>query len=296
MIRLEGMTNNINIKKHRLSGGFDPKNYSFIEAFDHRIIYASDDEDGGGGDPIDPLPPYLQRAVQSNGYSLEHCTHCGAALKAGAVFEHEPSGEHIIIGSTCVGRLEFESASEIIAAHKQNRLYISGLRKAMRRSWRWKPVVSFLEAARDDEDLGSWERSIAEDMLRKLSKYFSLSRKQIAFVHRIVREYPEKEAKRKAREEAEAARKAMAPDWECGRYEIEGKVLSVKSVESDWGRSLKCLIQLDDGRRCWGTVPSGVAAERGDWIEIRATFEPARDDGKFAFYKRPKLIDIVETP
>ena len=88
----------------------------------------------------------------------------------------------------------------------------------------------------------------------------------------------------------------MAPDWECGRYEIEGKVLSVKSVESDWGRSLKCLIQLDDGRRCWGTVPSGVAAERGDWIEIRATFEPARDDGKFAFYKRPKLIDIVETP
>jgi len=287
---------NAKISKHRLSGGFDPQAYNFIEAFDHRVIYASDDEDGGGGDPINPLPPYLQRAVESNGYSLEHCTHCGAALKAGAVFEHDSSGEHIIIGSTCVNRLEFESASEIIAAHEENRLYISGLRKAMRRSWRWKPVISFLEAACNNEAVGSWERGIAEDMLRKLAKYFSLSRKQIAFVRKIVEESPEKEAKIKARKEADEAMRKNAPDWESGRYEIEGKILSIKSVESDWGRSLKCLIQLDDGRKCWGTVPSGAAAERGDRIEIKATFSPAPDDSKFAFYKRPKLIDIVETP
>jgi hypothetical protein len=42
-----------------------------------------------------------------------------------------------------------------------------------------------------------------------------------------------KEAKRKAREEEEAARKAMAPDWESGRYPIEGTILNLKDVESD---------------------------------------------------------------
>ena len=277
---------NSKISKHRLSGGFDPRAYRFVELFDRRRLY---------GEPIDPLPIELQIAVEANGYSLDHCTHCGAALKSGAVYQHD-SGEHVIIGTTCSDRLDFESASEIHAAHKANRIYLAGLRRAMRRSWRWKPVISFLEAACNNEAVGSWEREIAEDMLRKLAKYFSLSRKQIAFVRKIVEESPEKEAKIKARKEADEATRKNAPDWESGRYEIEGKVLSVKSVESDWGRSLKCLIQLDDGRKCWGTVPSGVAAERGDWIEIRATFEPAPDDSKFAFYKRPKLIDIVETP
>jgi hypothetical protein len=276
VLRLEGMTNN-NIKKHRLSGGFDPKAYRFVELFDHRHLY---------GEPVDPLPIELQIAVEANGYSLNHCTHCGAALKSGAVYQHD-SGEHIIIGTTCSDRLDFESASEIHAAHKANRIYLAGLRKAMRRSWRWKPVVRFLEAARDDESLGSWERSIAEDMLRKLSRYFSLSRKQIAFVHRIVREYPEKEAKRKAREEEEAARKAMAPDWESGRYPIEGTILNLKDVESDWGWSTKCLIQLEDGRRCWGTVPSSLDVDTGDAIAITATFSPSRDDSSFAFFKRP---------
>ena len=276
--RLEGMTNNINIKKHRLSGGFDPKAYRFVEFFDNRSFVF--------GEPVDPLPIELQVAVESNGYSLEHCTHCGAALKSGAVYQHD-SGEHVIIGTTCSGRLDFESASEIQAAHKANRIYLAGLRKAMRRSWRWKPVVRFLEAARDDENLGSWERSIAEDMLRKLSQYFSLSRKQLAFVHRIVREYPEKEARQKAREEAEAARKAMAPDWESGRYPIEGTILNLKDVESDWGWSTKCLIQLEDGRRCWGSVPSSLDVDKGDAIAITATFSPSRDDSKFAFFKRP---------
>ena len=148
-------------------------------------------------------------------------------------------------------------------------------------------MVRFFEAASDDESLGSWERSIAEDMLRKLSQYFSLSRKQIAFIHRIVREYPKKEAKRKAREEADAAKKATAPDWESGRYPIEGTILNLKDVESDWGWSIKCLIQLEDGRRCWGSVPSSLDVDKGDAIAITATFSPSSDDSKFAFFKRP---------
>jgi hypothetical protein len=274
------MTNN-NITKHRLSGGFDPRAYRFVESFDNRSVSVFD------GDAIDPLQGEVADEVRVNGYSLDHCTHCGAALLSGAVYEHD-SGEHVIIGRTCAGRLGFESAGEIQAAHKANRIYIAGLRKAMNRSWRWSVVIRFLEAARDDEALGEWERSIAEDMLRKLANYFSLSRKQIAFIHRIVREHPEKQAKLKARKEADEAMRANAPDWESGRFPIEGTVLSLKDVESDWGWSTKCLIQLVDGRKCWGSVPCSVESiDKGDPIAITATFTPSRDDSKFAFFKRP---------
>jgi len=279
-----GMTNN-NIKKHRLSGGFDPRAYRFVESFDNRTSSVFD------GDAINPLPGELADEVKLNGYSLDHCTHCGAALLSGAVYQHD-SGEHIIIGTTCSGRLDFESAGEIQAAHKANRIYIAGLRKAIRKSERWSVEIRFLEAARDDESMGDWERGIAEDMLRKLSKYGSLSDRQIEFIHRIVREYPEKEAKRKVRQEAEAARKATAPDWESGRYPIEGTVLSVKYVDSDWGCTLKCLIQLEDGRRCWGSVPSSLEVDKGDEMAITASFTPSRDDSKFAFFKRPTATKV----
>lgn len=285
MLRLEGMTNNSNIKKHRLSGGFDPKAYRFVESFDNRSPSIFD------GDAIDPLPVEVAESVKVNGYSLDHCTHCGAALLSGAVYQHD-SGEHIIIGTTCSGRLDFESAGEIQAAHQANRMYLAGLRKAIRKSERWSVEIRFLEAARDDESMGDWERGIAEDMLRKLSKYGSLSNRQIEFIHRIVREYPEKEAKRKAREAADAASKATAPDWESGRYPIEGTVLGIKYVDTAWGYAIKCLIELEDGRRCWGSVPSSLDVDKGDAIAITATFSPSRDDSKFAFFKRPTATKV----
>tara|TARA_R100000353_G_scaffold52540_2_gene41883 strand:+ start:800 stop:1645 length:846 start_codon:yes stop_codon:yes gene_type:complete len=279
------MTNNSNIKKHRLSGGFDPKAYRFVESFDNRSPSIFD------GDAIDPLPVEVAESVKVNGYSLDHCTHCGAALLSGAVYQHD-SGEHIIIGTTCSGRLDFESAGEIQAAHQANRMYLAGLRKAIRKSERWSVEIRFLEAARDDESMGDWERGIAEDMLRKLSKYGSLSNRQIEFIHRIVREYPEKEAKRKAREAADAASKATAPDWESGRYPIEGTVLGIKYVDTAWGYAIKCLIELEDGRRCWGSVPSSLDVDKGDAIAITATFSPSRDDSKFAFFKRPTATKV----
>ena len=282
---MEGMTNNSNIKKHRLSGGFDPKAYRFVESFDNRSPSIFD------GDAIDPLPVEVAESVKVNGYSLDHCTHCGAALLSGAVYQHD-SGEHIIIGTTCSGRLDFESAGEIQAAHQANRMYLAGLRKAIRKSERWSVEIRFLEAARDDESMGDWERGIAEDMLRKLSKYGSLSNRQIEFIHRIVREYPEKEAKRKAREAADAASKATAPDWESGRYPIEGTVLGIKYVDTAWGYAIKCLIELEDGRRCWGSVPSSLDVDKGDAIAITATFSPSRDDSKFAFFKRPTATKV----
>lgn len=268
------------ISKHRLSGGFDPNSYTFVECFDYRMNEAYDHIDGAySGEAHDPLHESYIEELESNGYDCEHCTHCGTRLKHGSVYRHN-SGELVVIGPTCVDRLEFESCNQIQAEHIANRLRLARLRSLMKRNWRWKIVGEFLI---ENEQ----KNPIIGDMLNKLNKYFSLSRRQIAFARKLVRQHCESAA-RKAELEA---KKSNAPDWEDGRQEIEGQVLSCKWKDSDWGGSLKLLIELDDGRRCWGSAPQKwIDADEPKTIRIIAGFSPSRDDKKFAFFKRPTFI------
>jgi len=268
------------ISKHRLSGGFDPKSYTFVECFDYRENEVYDHIDGAySGEAHDPLHESYIEELESNGYDCEHCTHCGTRLKHGSVYRHN-SGELVVIGPTCVDRLEFESCNQIQAEHIANRLRLARLRSLMKRNWRWKIVGEFLI---ENEQ----KNPIIGDMLNKLNKYFSLSRRQIAFARKLVRQHCESAA-RKAELEA---KKSNAPDWEDGRQEIEGQVLSCKWKDSDWGGSLKLLIELDDGRRCWGSAPQKwIDADKPKTIRITAGFSPSRDDKKFAFFKRPTFI------
>ena len=281
------MNTTAKITKHRLSGGFDPKSYTFVECFDYREHEVYDHIDGiYYGEAHDPLHESYIDELESNGYDCEHCTHCGTQLKHGSVYRHT-SGELVVIGPTCVDRLEFDSCSQIQAEHIANRLRLARLRSLMKRNWRWKIVGEFL-IENEDKDV------ILRDMLNKLNKYFSLSRKQIAFARKLVRQHDEREARKAERE----AKKANAPDWTEGRQEIEGVVVSGKWKDSDWGSSYKIVIELKDGRRCWGSAPTkfmdkcdndGVG-EIGQTICIKAAFTASRDDKKFAFFKRPTFI------
>lgn len=123
-------------------------------------------------------------------------------------------------------------------------------------------------------------------MLNKLAKYFSLSRRQIAFARKLVRQADEREALAAERK----AKLVDAADWEDGRFEIEGKILSVKWKDNDFGGSYKMIVELADGRRCWGSVPSKLGdSEVGDVVRFKATFSKSNDDDKFAFFKRPTV-------
>ena len=273
------MNTTAKITKHRLAGGFDPKSYSYVESFDYRMNEVQDIHGGSYGECHDPLHESYIEELESNGYDCEHCTHCGTQLRHGSVYRHT-SGELVVIGPTCADRLSFESASAIQIEHRANRIHLARLRSLMKANWRWKIVGEFL-IENQDKDV------IIHDMLNKLNKYFSLSRKQIAFARRLVRQHDEYEARKAERE----AKIANAPDWEDGRQEIEGQVLSAKWKDSDWGSSLKLLIELADGRRCWGSAPQKwIDADEPKTIRIKAGFTASRDDKKFAFYKRPTYI------
>lgn len=265
-----------------MSGTFDPKAYTFFDHFDNRSVEFAP----GEFDVIDPVCRDTVDKVEGSGHDIEHCTHCGSALLQGNVLQHNHSGEFIVMGETCADRLGFESLGELKETLRTRRLYVLGLRKAMKRNFKWRIVGGYLEGLKENEALTSETRRIAEDMLRKLAKWFSLSRKQIAFMRRLERE----DSTRKARQEVEALKRAGAPDWEPGRFEVSGLVLALKLKDAGFGPSWKMLVELEDGRKCWGSVPKWFEGEKGDSIEFLATFEASREDSKFAFFKRPAKL------
>lgn len=72
------------------------------------------------------------------------------------------------------------------------------------------------------------------------------------------------------------------------RIEVQGEILSIRYQEGNFGPgsgSYKMLLQCE-GYKLWGSVPSGLNAERGDKVAFMAAIEVG-DDPAFGFFKRP---------
>ena len=272
------------IKKHRVSGGFDPRNYKWLESFDNRIVRCDLEDEG---EPLDPMPQDLFERLIANGYSDSNCTHCGVNLKCGNLYEHTPTGEVIIIGHTCKARLSFEGPKHL-RDHLLEQDIVSRRRlEKFRKSKRWGAVINFLDEHKDKND-------ILLDLRSKLVKYKSLSLKQIKLARKLVVQWEEQE-QRKAEWAKEAAK---APDWTDGRHKIKCEYISTKEVEQanygNYGYSVvtKMLAKADDGRKAWGTMPASLMdslISKGDTFEMTATFTVSPKDTKFAFFKRPHI-------
>jgi hypothetical protein len=74
-----------------------------------------------------------------------------------------------------------------------------------------------------------------------------------------------------------------------GRVTVEGKVLSIKDVESQYGWATKLMVDCA-GYRLYGTMPSGVNATIGATVRFVATVEP-KEVG-FGFYSRPTVKGV----
>jgi hypothetical protein len=112
------------------------------------------------------------------------------------------------------------------------------------------------------------------DLRTKLHEYGSLSEKQVAAVRTSLNR---------------AAKESTASDCPSGRVTVRGEVVSTKSVESQYGVTLKMLVRAVEGFKVWCTVPRELDASKGDTITITVTLEPSADDPKFGFGKRPVL-------
>ena len=139
----------------------------------------------------------------------------------------------------------------------------------------------------------NYDHHISQDLKSNLSRWGSLSDAQIALAYKLV---VDGEA-RKARDAQMAAALVSALPWVAGTLTVTGKVLHVKTEEGFYGTTHKMLVQLPDGKKCWGSVPSSLYADvqngyqgsvQGSTVTFTATFEPKQGDDKFAWFKRPR--------
>lgn len=94
-----------------------------------------------------------------------------------------------------------------------------------------------------------------------------------------------------AKHDAEHEAGENAPE---GRVTITGTVLALKWKESQYGSTLKMLVQDDRGFRVWGSVPANLDdAERESRITFTATVQASDRDEKFGFFKRPTKAEII---
>lgn len=148
----------------------------------------------------------------------------------------------------------------------------------------------------------AWRKRVGylPDALREaINNFGGLTEKQLAWARSAFQKNIERAAGRDA---AENARKASAPAWTAGRQVVEGTIQFARgeSYEIGYGRttfSVKGIVLLDDGRKCWTSIPQGAwpatgeiaSALKGQRIKFAATFTPSEDDATMAFGKRPTL-------
>ena len=131
----------------------------------------------------------------------------------------------------------------------------------------------------NDSDIQNY---FVSDVLSKIRR-FDLTASQVDAVIRAV------EA-----DDEELARLARIPAIEEGTFEIEAEIKSFKVVDSQWGSTLKMLVELDSGQRLWGTCPASlVEADLGDRVVFTANVKASEDDPIFGFFSRPRKGQVL---
>jgi hypothetical protein len=212
------------------------------------------------------------------------CIHCGnGTVRWITIALHIPSNERVVFGCDCTERLGFANQQEFKLAQLKAkaeaghaRLKIWNAREAYVAAH--PEIAAAIEQAKQPAHANN---SFVKDVLSKLNQWGSLSERQAAaVVTSLARDL--EFAARKAAQATEV--KGPAP---TGRVTVTGKVLSTKVQESQYGETLKMLLQLENNSRVWLTVPSKASAERGETLTVTATFQVSKDDPSFAFGSRP---------
>lgn len=193
----------------------------------------------------------------SQGREDRHCFDCGGSGKT----------SRLVSSARATARRRAQEAARMVAEAEAA--------AETRREWIHKGYGELLEAVeltltnlRDGDPL----RREALEARERINRYAATEADAEA-VHSVL--------------DAVQAREAAKRPVPEGRVEIEGAVLATKWQESDFGGSLKMLVE-GEGFKVWGSVPSTLGPiESGDRVAFTATVEASADDKSFGFFKRP---------
>lgn len=230
------------------------------------------------------------------------CSSCGASYSYGAVWCHAMTGEHIHLGHECSDNVG------LLADWSGVLRYQKGEAEKRKRERALAKSAALAAKKADDREvwlLGqpglkeafeltgeSWEARTLADMRDKLTKYGSLSDKQVAFALSLAK---------KLTDETGDNTSKPAP---TGRVEVTGEVTGIK--EFDWGFGMTVTVGgLFDSRwKFWCAVPKNLYTHarrsvrgfndglKGREVTGKVTLTPGREID-FAMGKRPSL-ELVE--
>jgi hypothetical protein len=258
----------------------DPASYTYLIAID-----PMDEFFFAGWSEADKQEFFAWERALSPLSRFGRCTHCGAHIRYHAMLRHDPTGETIYVGETCLdNRFSLESKAQFDALRKAAELD----RKAQRLVKAAAECLSSLDLTPATAEFlanrkGTEGHYIALDIRSKLYKYGSISQKQADLVAKLIDQMA-----RRAAEQAERDANATMPIE--GRVQVTGTVVSTKWVENDFGGSLKMLVDVGT-YRLWGSVPSKISVERGDQVSFMAQVT-AKEIG-FGFYSRPTQAKVT---
>lgn len=223
------------------------------------------------------------------------CSVCGARFVYGDAWQHTPTGALLHVGHDCAdkyqllmdrsawelenGRVRQAAASALIKARNaEERAAFLAANPGLEAAF---ALAAELGAKPGTKSSGL---AILLDLEARLRQWRSLSEKQVTLALKLA-----DELRRPRAEEAHVP----APE---GRLEVEGRIVSVKSYESDFGTSWKMTVKVETPAGswlAWGTVPAAIdEARKGDVVRFTATLKQGRD-AHFALFKRPSKAAIV---
>lgn len=272
----------------------DPTAYTFLGCYDN-----ADPDAWAKPEPYKArLAAALSKlaALASEG----RCTHCGAIIRYTAILRFDATGENILVGETCLdNRFALESKAEFDALRKA-----ASEKRAEQRivtkvsAWlttlvgaQPEAVIDFLADKHDRKGHSEHLWYGVTQMRYKLWAYgYELSPKQLALVAKCLVEAEQAPVRIAAKAQAEAEAKASETMPPTGRVTVTGTILSTKWQDSDYGSTLKMLV--DAGTyRLWGSVPSKLQVSKGDQVTFSADVTP-KEIG-FGFFKRPTQAKVL---
>lgn len=261
---------------------FDPDAYTYCGAFD------SNPDEGCPGEIRKAVADLVAKGYRFGAGSSSKCGHCGAFIRYAALMVREDVKEFIFVGQTCLGnRFDGLSAAEFKRLRESARLSRERATKAER-------VAAVLAENPGLAEALNADHYIADDIRWRFEYSGQISEKQIELVFKVAAQAAERAIVVAEREAKRAELVASGVSVPTGRLVIEGKILSTKWVENDFGGSLKMLVESAEGWKVWGTVPSALSEfENGTMVRFTATVEPSKDDPVFGFFKRPTKAEVL---
>lgn len=259
------------------------------------------------------------------------CMVCGAWMIDYAIFYHIPSNEYIVTGCDCANKIDGGHADDFrrVAQMRRAAAKRAVATVAAAKVLEDLGMLDAVEAMFADAEIGgkvvNWDvpaktemdverehlalligsevayalpkylvaRTTNDfftivEMVRNLVKYGKWSDKQVNYVKVLMAKLAELPVKVLVWKK-EDEKRADAPE---GKLEIVGKVLSLKTTNSDWGMVVKMLVEHESGYKVWSTVPAAINPDKGDVVKFTATLKRSQDP-KFAYASRPSKASVV---